>query len=183
MSTWVGQAGVDGCVDGDRLTARFCKPAELALDAQNNLFVADSFNHVIRKITGDGKVSTVSGVTGSNGAVDGSNGQARFFNPYGLAVSPGGALLVADTYNELLRVLLPPFSLVIQPTNENQAVTIAWNGVIGQTYQVQFKNTFASTNWLDLGAPAIATNQNLHQTDRATGVGSQRIYRVIIPRS
>ncbi len=51
VSTWAGVPGVDGCVDGDAPSAKFCKPAELAIDRKNNLFVADSFNHVIRRIT------------------------------------------------------------------------------------------------------------------------------------
>ena len=113
VSTWAGMPGVDGCVDGDARSAKFCKPAELAMDRKGNLFVADSFNHVICRITHDGKVSTITGIVGSYGAADGVNRQARFFNPYGLAFSPDGSLFVADAYNELIRVVLVPFSVVI----------------------------------------------------------------------
>ena len=49
-------------VDGDRLTAKFSKPAELAFDRHGTLFVADSFNHVVRKISPAGRVETVTGL-------------------------------------------------------------------------------------------------------------------------
>ncbi|HEU0040156.1 MAG TPA: NHL repeat-containing protein, partial [Verrucomicrobiae bacterium] len=134
VSTWAGVPGVDGCVDGDAPSAKFCKPAELAIDRKNNLFVADSFNHVIRRITRDGKVSTITGVAGSSGAADGVDRQARFFNPYGLAFSPDGSLFVADAYNELIRVVLVPFSVVIQTANGDRAVTLTWDSIIGRKY-------------------------------------------------
>jgi sugar lactone lactonase YvrE len=102
VTTWAGVPGVDGCVDGDAQSAKFCKPAEMAIDRKNNLFVADSFNHVIRKITRDRKVSTVTGAAGSSGAADGINGRGRFFNPYGLAIRPDGSLAVADPSNEFI---------------------------------------------------------------------------------
>jgi len=78
VSTWAGVPQVDGCIDGDRLIARFSQPAELAFDKHGSLFVADSFNHVIRKISSDGKVAIVTGVPGTAGSADGSNGHARY---------------------------------------------------------------------------------------------------------
>jgi sugar lactone lactonase YvrE len=181
VSTWAGKAGIDGYCDGVASAARFCKPAELAMDTRGNLFVADSFNHVIRKVSSNGVVSTVSGSAGNYGVSDGVNGQARFFNPYGLVVSPGGALLVADAYNQSCRVVLPPFNLSIQPSTEVRTMLIVWNGVTGQTYQVQFKDTLTATNWSNLGPAEIATNQSLNYPLETTGVALQRVYRVTIP--
>ena len=178
MSTWAGVPGVDGCVDGDARSAKFCKPAELAIDQKNNLFVADSFNHVIRRITRAGKVSTITGVAGSSGAADGVNRQARFFNPYGLAFSPDGSLFVADAYNELIRVVLVPFSVEIQISSLNQAATISWDSTIGRRYQVQCRDGLDSAAWRDLGAPLTATGLTASQTDPAAGPAAQRIYRV-----
>jgi sugar lactone lactonase YvrE len=179
VSTWAGLPGVDGCADGNAQSARFCKPAELAMDRNYNLFVADSFNHVIRRIARDGKVSTITGVAGSHGTADGVNGQARFFNPYGLAFSPDGALFVADAYNEMIRLVLVPFSVGIQTSSVDQAVTISWDGVIGRKYQVQYRDAFDSGAWLDLGPPLTATELTASQNDSAAGLAAQRIYRVV----
>ena len=137
VSTWAGVPGVDGCRNGDARAATFCNPAELAIDGKNNLFVAGSFNHVIRMISKDGKVSTVAGAVGNSGTADGVNGEARFFNPYGVAFNPDGSLIVADAYNELVRIVLPPFSVRVRNSSTNGAVTLSWDGVIGKDYQVQ----------------------------------------------
>ena len=179
-STWAGVPGVDGCVDGAAQSAKFSKPAELAIDRRNNLFVADSFNHVIRKITRDRNVSTVTGAAGKWGAADGINGRARFFNPYGLAIQPVGSLVVADAYNELIRVVLIPFELSIRTTNNASATIISWDGVIGRRYQVQFKPRIDSAAWLNLGTPVTAGDLVVSRTDTSLNADAQRIYRVIV---
>jgi len=179
-STWAGVPGVDGWVDGAAQSAKFSKPAELAIDRRNNLFVADSFNHVIRKITRDGNVSTVTGAAGKWGAADGINGRARFFNPYGLAIQPVGSLVVADAYNELIRVVLIPFELSIRTTNNTSATMISWDGVIGRRYQVQFKPRIDSAAWLNLGTPVTAGDLVVSRTDTSLNADAQRIYRVIV---
>jgi NHL repeat len=176
VSTWAGVPGADGCVDGKGVVARFCKPAELALDAQTNLYVADSFNHVIRKIARDGTVSTVSGGAGLYGAADGLNGQGRFFNPYGLAVDASGRLVVADAYNDLVRLVLVPFSVNLQPTNGG--AVISWVGVVGKMYQVQARDLAAGAGWGSVGAAVTAKTQNLRVTD--SGGAGQRLYRVMV---
>ena len=179
-STWAGVPGVDGCVDGAAQSAKFSKPAELAIDRRSNLFVADSFNHVIRKITRDRNVSTVTGAAGKWGAADGINGRARFFNPYGLAIQPVGSLVVADAYNELIRVVLIPFELSIRTTNNASATIISWDGVSGRKYQVQFKPRIDSAAWLNLGTPVTAGDLVVSRTDTSLNADAQRIYRVIV---
>ena len=180
VSTWAGAPEVDGCVDGDRLTARFSKPAELAFDQQGNLFVADSFNHVIRKIATDGKVSSVTGVAGSHGSADGSNGQARLFNPYGLAVRPDGSLVVADAYNELIRVVLVPFEVGVHFSGGSPGASLSWNSVVGKDYQVQYRSAFAFASWVDLGGPVTATNLSASLIDNLGDPEDQRFYRIIV---
>lgn len=177
--TWAGVAGIDGYVDGERLTARFAKPAELTFDAHGNLFVADSFNHVIRKISSDGVVTTVTGFPRSHGSSDGMNGQARLFNPYGLAVSPRGSLTVADTYNELIRAVLVPFSVDLEALNGISSVTILWQSEIGRTYQVQYRSGLDSQSWTNLGAAIPAEGLVSTQADNTTDPSGQRLYRVI----
>jgi len=180
VATWAGVPEVDGCVDGDRLTARFSKPAELAFDKQGDLFVADSFNHVIRRISSDGKVSSVTGVAGSHGSADGINGQARLFNPYGVVICPDGSLVVADAYNELIRVVLVPFKAGVYFSGGSPGATLSWNSVVGKDYQVQYCSTFAFASWVDLGGPVTATNLSTSLIDNIGNPEGQRFYRIIV---
>lgn len=180
VATWAGAPVVDGCVDGDRLTARFSKPAELAFDKQGNLFVADSFNHVIRKISSEGKVSSVTGVAGSHGSADGINGQARLFNPYGLAICPDGSLVVTDAYNELIRVVLVPFEVGVHFSGGSPGATLSWNSVVGKDYQVQYRSAFGFASWVDLGGPVMATNLSTSLIDNIGNPEGQRFYRAIV---
>jgi len=96
----------EGFADGDGTAARFDTPSGLALDAAGNLYVADTGNHAIRKITPLGMVSTVAG-TGVAGARDGAPTQAQFNGPIGVAVDARGNVYVADTYNDRIRKIDP----------------------------------------------------------------------------
>lgn len=93
---------VEGFADGPGTQAAFNTPSGLALDSEGNLFVADTGNNRIRKITPAGLVSTVAG-NGTAGYVDGPGTQAQFDGPIGLAVDSRGNIYVADTYNDRVR--------------------------------------------------------------------------------
>lgn len=107
VSTLAGLAGHPGSVDGTNSKARFNRPSGIAVDSLANLFVADSFNHTIRKITPAGEVTTVAGLHGVWGSADGTNNAARFYLPQGVAVAASGDLLVADSGNQVLRKVSP----------------------------------------------------------------------------
>lgn len=94
--------GNEGFADGVGPQASFNTPSGLAIDADGNLYVADTGNNRIRKITPEGVVSTVAG-DGTVGYVDGPAAQARFDGPIGVAVDSTGNLYVADTYNDRIR--------------------------------------------------------------------------------
>ncbi len=96
-----------GYRDGMGTGAAFNDPMGLARDAAGNVFVCDARNHVIRKITAAGVVSTLAGMPGIEGAVDGVGGMARFRFPADIAVSPGGDLYVADSGNHCIRKVKP----------------------------------------------------------------------------
>lgn len=107
LTTLAGLAGVSGSADGAGAAARFSGPAGLAVDAAGNVFVADFGNSTIRKITPGGVVSTLAGLAGSNGSVDGSGSVARFDNPEGIVIDAGGNLFVSDTNNHTIRRITP----------------------------------------------------------------------------
>src|ERR1700752_1590127 len=112
--------GKEGFADGVGPAASFNTPSALALGPGGNLFVADTGNNRIRKITPEGQVSTVAG-DGTAGYVDGPLDKAQFNGPIGLAVSEGGDIYVADTYNDVIRMI----------TTEGEVTTVAGGGTPG----------------------------------------------------
>jgi sugar lactone lactonase YvrE len=106
VTTYAGQAG-RGATDGVGSSAQFFAPRGVAFDAQGNLIVADSYNHTIRRITPAGKVTTLAGSPGVQGAADGQGSTARFTFPYGVAVDSAGIIYVADSTNHTIRTVTP----------------------------------------------------------------------------
>lgn len=107
VKTLAGTAGKFGYVDGAGIEAQFDGPDGIAADAVGNLFVADYGNHVIRKITPEGMVSTFAGLARVPGSTDGMGSEARFRYPLGLAVDKPGFLYVADRGNNTIRMITP----------------------------------------------------------------------------
>ncbi len=103
VSTFAGSAGSAGSTDGTGSAARFNNPQGIAVDAAGNVFVADTVNHTIRKITSAGVASTFAGTAGSSGSTDGTGSAARFYNPSGVAVDAAGNVFVADSTNYTIR--------------------------------------------------------------------------------
>jgi len=107
VSTLAGLAGVSGGNDGSATAARFNAPVGMAADSAGNLYVADSRNHAIRKVTPAGLVSTLAGTAGLSGSADGSGAAALFNYPWGIAADSSGNVYVADTGNNTVRKLTP----------------------------------------------------------------------------
>lgn len=177
VTTYTGSPGVDGTTDGTLANARFRSPAGLTFDHNGNLYVADSYNQTIRKIGTNGLVTTVSGAAGASGSQDGTNGAARYYNPYGLVIATNGSLIVADAYNETIRDVLVPFQLSMQVTNSTHTTTLTWSTVIGHTYQPQYQ-TNLSAPWLNLGPLLTATSLTTTATDTYTS--GSHFYRVLL---
>jgi hypothetical protein len=107
VTTFVGTPGSTGNADGVGAAARFNFPFGLAIDANRNLYVADTANHIIRKVTPAGSVTTLGGLAGIYGNADGTGNDARLHDMEGLAVDGNGTLYVADTYNHIIRKAIP----------------------------------------------------------------------------
>jgi sugar lactone lactonase YvrE len=107
VTTLAGSAGSCGNADGNGSAARFDHPRGVAVDAAGNVYVADTSNHTIRKISPTGDVTTFAGLTGSIGSADGTGSAARFNQPWGLTSDGAGTLYVADTYNSTIRKVTP----------------------------------------------------------------------------
>jgi arabinan endo-1,5-alpha-L-arabinosidase len=98
-----GTSGTMGSTDGTGTAALFRNPAGLALDAANSVFVADTGNSTIRKITAAGAVTTLAGSSGNSGSTDATGSAARFSAPADIAVTSTGLIAVADTGNHTVR--------------------------------------------------------------------------------
>lgn len=103
VTTFAGLAGVIGSADGNGTNAQFNAPQGVAVDPAGNVYVADTGNSTIRKISPAGEVSTVAGVAGYTNVFDGSGSDAQFNHPQALAVDNGGQIYVADTWNYTVR--------------------------------------------------------------------------------
>ncbi len=104
VSTFAGEKGQPGYQDGVGAAARFARPCGIAVDAGGNVFVVDSGNSVIRKITPAGFVTTVAGTPGQTGSADGVARGATFANPQGIAVDSSGTLFVADSSSGIRKI-------------------------------------------------------------------------------
>jgi sugar lactone lactonase YvrE len=107
VSTYAGQTPHAGSVDGTALQASFRYPLGITVDSAGNLYVADTDNDAIRKITPAGVVSTLAGLPTVYGAANGTGSAARFAYPEGIAVDSKGNLFVADTQNQIIREVTP----------------------------------------------------------------------------
>src|SRR6266849_4433383 len=103
LALFAGDMGGGGSADGVGAAARFSSPIGVATDSAGNVYVADSDNSTIRKITPTGMVSTLAGSAGIGGSTDGTGAAASFGSSAGVATDSDGNVYVADTNNHTIR--------------------------------------------------------------------------------
>lgn len=106
---WIlGPPGGEGNLDGTGTTARFTDRLVLAADPyRGGLVVAEPYAHTIRRVSADGRVTTLAGRSGERGHRDGPAGQALFDFPQGVATDRAGNILVAERGNNVIRRIAP----------------------------------------------------------------------------
>jgi sugar lactone lactonase YvrE len=107
VTTFAGLAPQPGYVDGTAGGAQFNAPQAAVSDASGNMYIADTANNIIRKITPAGVVTTLAGTAGVTGSVDGSGAAAQFNSPRGMGADSLGNIYVADTGNDTIRMITP----------------------------------------------------------------------------
>ena len=107
VTTLAGNPAASGSLDGTGGAARFRNPEGLVVDAAGTLYVSDTLNPLIRKVTAAGVVTTLAGTAGAYGSTDGTGTAARFIRPRGVKLDAGGNLLVADSNTETIRKVTP----------------------------------------------------------------------------
>jgi hypothetical protein len=155
VSTLAG--GTSGFADGTGAAASFTFPIGIASDTNGSIYVADTGNHKIRKITGAGVVSTLAG--GTLGFADGAGSLAKFYNPAGIAVDGGGNLYVADNSNSRIRKI----------TSAGVVSTLAGSGLAGFADGAGTSAKFSTPNGV-----AVDGNGNVYVGDYS----NQRIRKI-----
>ena len=133
--TTLAGSGAEGSADGTGTAASFRHPNGLGVDQAGNVYVADTYNYKIRKITPQGVVSTIAG-TGFNGKSDGIGTAASFYYPNNVCVDDLNYLYVSDTKNSLIRKISP----------DGEVTTFAGSGTLMSTDGYGTAASFFSPN-------------------------------------
>ncbi len=147
--------GTIGSANGIGTSASFYQPAGVATDFAGNVYVADAYNNLIRKIDKTGLVSTIAG-NGNSDLVDGIGIAASFYAPYALANDGTGNLYVADAYTNVIRkVIITGYT--ISPALPDGLSFDATTGTINGTPNVVFPSTTFTVSAYNLAGVSNAT--------------------------
>ena len=162
-TTIAGAAGNTGLVDGTNADASFNYPSGIAVDANDNLYVADSgdTDNAIRLVSPQGTnwvTTTLAGAPdGSAGSADGTGPSALFNSPWGIAVDAAGRVYEGETGNYVIRqgIVAAVPNLAIGPVVAN-SVVISWVGSSG--FVLQTNGDLTTPNWGNYGSEVSSSN-------------------------
>ena len=180
VTTFAGGNTDNTFSDGIGSNASFSRPGGIAIDNSNNLYVADTGNHRIRKIASDGTVSTLAG-NGTDGFADGNSTTSVMFKaPSAVAVVGNGTLYVADTGNNIIRKIKPdgtvstlagkletPQKVNLQEftlnvtVNQTNELTVKVDSKEKPPTQLQLFNSLAPGAWVEVTVNNITTNTTI----------------------
>jgi hypothetical protein len=154
-TTIAGTINDSGTDDGTNTAALFVSPLGITADANDNLFIADTFANNIRKLSPAGTnwvSTTLAGPSdGSSGSTNTVGAAVRFNNPWGIAVNAAGTVFVADASNDDIREGVPAVlsnpGLQITLVNTN-TVLVSWSGSVGT---LQTNSDLTTANWGNYG--------------------------------
>ncbi len=189
VTTVAGLSGASGFADGTGTSARFSLPSGLALDASGNLYVADSLNQVIRRVTTGGTVTTVAGLAGNAGINDGIGVIARFNRPTGLALDNSGNVFITDTFSSTIRKLVITTSevttiaglAVTTGSTDGAGSTARFNQPVGIAVDINGNIYIADTRNHTIrrsGSP-IAAQIQTHPTSKVGAVGQNVTFTAV----
>ncbi|MFN7998921.1 MAG: hypothetical protein U0Q18_35180 [Bryobacteraceae bacterium] len=137
ISTFAGNNGAGYSGDGGTATsASLNNPNDVAFDSSGNLYIADSGNHVVRKVSVGGTITTVAGTGASGYSGDGKLAiNATLNTPKGIALDSSGNLYIADSFNSVIRVVLG--SGIIKTIAGNHAAGAGFSGDGGAATSAQ----------------------------------------------
>jgi len=182
VSTIAGLGGVSGSTDGVGTNALFYYPEGVAVDITGNLFLADTFNQTVRKLTRVGtnwSSSTVGGTVGVIGSADGVGPNALFSAPQAIAVDAKGRLYVADTANNTVRVgelAIPSLQIV---SSRSGQINLSWPDWATAFTLESSGNLPANAGWIPLTNEVTTVGTNISVTASA-GV-SNAFFRLSLP--
>jgi len=184
VTTLAGQVGVIGSADGTNSDALFNLPNAVAVDGSGNVFVGDSSNFTIRKMTPVGTnwvVTTVGGLATKFGNVDGTGSNARFSSTYGVAVDKAGNLYVADYDNNCIRKGMPATSLapvvLRSPRLNNGEFSFGITGAPGLRIEIQ--TAIRLPNWKTVSSYILEGGTNYFNGEAQSQ--PNQFYQVAVP--
>jgi hypothetical protein len=177
VTTIAGSGGQIGNVDGTNSEARFWGPRGIAMDGTGDLYVADASVHIIRKVAHIGTnwvVTTIAGLAADFGLINGTNSNARFNFPFGLAIDSSTNIYVADFGNHAIRKM--------RPVGTNWVVTtVAGNGNMGSADGTNTQARFNSPSAvaLDKDGNLLVSDQFNNTIRKITPIGTNWVVSTI----
>lgn len=178
VTTLAGYNG--GAADGPVEAALFGFPRDLARDGQGNLYVADSDNHTIRKISAAGQVSTLAGLAGTPGTTNGTGNKARFYYPQSVATDSSGNVYVTST-SPTVRKITPEGVVTTLAGNPNFSGSADGTGPDARFFQVSGVATDSDGNVRPARSPHWPALRSIPAAQTETAARPASTFRAASP--